>query len=195
MDKNCLYSQILYLGFVSEKNRVFKKLWNQKLKKILLIELKLWSEIIHLMKTNDFSEKDEVFINYFIEICNRYSELKKYYNIVFDNINAYKQKDYMNIKSNIYSKKNEIIIGLMEDLIHELKVILNKRFSFKVKKQLYEILSSLHNLPRFFLEERTSNLQEPMIYAGISFKDALEYSFLSMGNELNEKYIFYKKYI
>lgn len=185
VEKNSVFGELLYIGLVLEKGR-FKSsgLWTIKYKKNIKKHIKILMKLAKCIKDEFEIEEDN---NSLKKICieiNCDYELRKYYPFKFT-IDELCLKDKI-----ITSCKNEnrhieiiiIVIKLLEDFLSEL----NKGFK-KNKKKIGEIIFSLHNLPRVYLNKEENTLCS-LHQDGITVNEALEYSILSMGVEMRLKY-------
>ena len=194
MDKKALYAEILYLGFVSERNRILADNYFFSLKKVLNIEFELWHSVISLMNYKELKEKDKIFFKYFVEICKKNQRIYDNHKIGCEQIQRMQKSDYSELTlSYDNDKEDKIIINIMNDLVNQLLDVLNENYLIINKRKIYNILRAVHNLPRYFLKKITQ--QSPEIeafeYSGIDFKDAIDYSFLNMDDSMKMKYLKY----
>jgi hypothetical protein len=54
-----IYGEILYVGLVAEKGRVFSELWKYNYRKTLKLHVGLWQRILNRMTDNDYTKEDE----------------------------------------------------------------------------------------------------------------------------------------
>lgn len=82
MTKNSIYGEILYVGFVAEKGRVFSQIRSYSYRKA--IREHFWQRMIWRMMDCSYTEEDEQLMDDFIGLCqtqksfeNIYSAIKK----------------------------------------------------------------------------------------------------------------------
>ncbi len=166
--------ELLYIGFVAEKGRCYGIKWKSNYKKTLTNHIYLLKELLDLLIENDETHIDSQ-INNFINKCKENYEIGKFYNFKGNNMDSF-------IHGLSYDEINCLIKMMLDDLLSELdKIIVSKR-------KIYDLLCSLHNLPRVYLGKGKETLCD-INQEAISVKDALEYSYKNMSIELREKYL------
>ena len=192
MKKNILYAEILYLGFVYEKNRAYVNFYKLGCRRFFLLENFMWKNILNRMKNGSFVNEDEIFLSLFLEECRKNKEMKKCYNIAYEKIYRFKSEKFFRLEQEVTNGDNDnLIISLMSELVDEMLLIFNSNRFFIHENKIHELTRVLHNLPRYFLEERTEKFQDSMEYAGLSFENAIKYSFFNMSDESKNKYCKY----
>lgn len=185
MEKNSVFGELLYIGLVFEKGRFKSRgLWKIKYIKNMKKHLKLLLKLAECIKEEFRLEEDNNILKIICDKIKCDNELKKYYPFAFT-FNELDLNDMMITSCKSENKHIEIInliIKLLQDGLAELNMGLKKD-----KKKIGEIIFSLHNLPRVYLNKEGNTLcllqQE-----GITVNEALEYSKLSMGEEMRLKY-------
>lgn len=173
MHKEDVIGELLYIGFVAEKGRCYRKNWGFKYKKILRKHIYLMLQLSELMLNKE--PVDEV-LRDFIVVCNQINEIGKFYKISL-NIGNIDWKD----GGNNFERINQIIYKLLLDLKSEINRL------FVNKKHIYSLLCILHNLPRVYLGENKitlCNLKQP----AISEEAALQYAIQNIDNNVYERY-------
>lgn len=171
--------ELLYIGIVAEKGRCYGTHWKYGYKKILfnhIVELYKLQQCLSLQNLEAISA-----INSFIEFCESNVEIRKFYNFSCCRIVKLKIRE----ENDSFDKVNELIRELFVDLIKEMSRV------FIRKKEIYDFLSSLHNLLRIYLgvdKNTLCNLRQP----AISEEDAVKYAFQNMNETMKIKY---QKYI
>ena len=79
-----------------------------------------------------------------------------------------------------------IIINFMNDLVTELADLLKHKL-FVDKKRVHLIIRTLHNLPRYFLDNSKTFIHDLKDMA-IDFRSAIDYSFGNMNQEMKARY-------
>lgn len=185
MEKNSVFGEILYIGFVFEKGRcksggIWKNSYIRNLKK----HIKLLEKVVECMQKQFEIEEDNILLR---KVCHEIQTdkvLKKYYpfNKVINKINICEtlitncQEDNQHIE----------IINLMLKLIEDILVELDKGLR-KDKEKITRMIFSLHNLPRVYLSKNENTLCL-LEQNGITPEEAFEYSKLSMDENLLLKY-------
>lgn len=183
MDKNIIYSEILYLGFVFEKGRISKKKWNFIYKKHLRRQIALWNKAVMLMNNVQMTAEDVSFCKNFIKLCEYSNEFKKIYSCTYPRLKEYEKINFNGVTFvQDDSTESKVLITLMHDLIGESAALLAvKKFCTPVK-EIYVLLNTLHNIPRFFGDQPMDGKNK------IDFKVTIEYTFSNMDNKLRSKY-------
>lgn len=185
LDKNNLYSQMLYVGLVCEKGNIYQKFWRFRYRKRLILQSKIWDQILNIMTEDVFNETDKILLENITKVIKDDDQLYKYYNVPLSIIGQIRENSYSDINSTHIAVKEREIIDLMKELNGEL--LANTKKIFVNKRLVHNILDSMHNLPRVFLPSNQSN------YRKIDINDAIDYSFNSMNNQLKNKYSRYRK--
>lgn len=167
--------ELLYIGFAAEKGRCYGRIWGVKYKKVLKKHIFILRQLLHSLYKDP--QNINVVIIEFIDICNKFNEIGKFYNINQDLIYQIKNDAVCWVKGAIeYTEINKLMFSLVEDLWKNL----NKFFIDK--KEVYNILNVLHNIPRIYLQNKRQTLCN-LNLKGISIEDAIEY----VENNMNEK--------
>jgi hypothetical protein len=189
MEKKALLAELLYLGFVNERNSILIKSWNLGLRKVLKIEFELWRNVALMILDDGITGKDKELLNEFFQICNTHPRIKKNHKLVNDIVFDLKKNDYKELLSGIPSnEEGKTIIRLMIDIINNLLESLQSRKILINKKELYQSFRAIHNLPRYFLKKPNMKSKEAFEESGIDFKNAMEYSFQNMDERMKVKY-------
>lgn len=165
--------ELLYIGIVAEKGRCYGIRWKFGYKKILRRHILALNELQKCLFLTDKQLINTV-IEQFIVICNQEYEIGKFYN--FSNIEL--EELHIGLNSMIV---NQLMNQLFVDLISEI----NK--TFIKKRNVYDLLCALHNLPRVYLGKDNETLCGLMQEA-ISEQDAIEYAFDNMSLDMKKKY-------
>lgn len=173
-----IIGELLYIGIVAEKGRCYGMRWKFGYKRILKRHIIALSQLQKCLKISD-KELSCSIINDFFVICEKNSEIAKFYNFSVKKID-----ELMLGKS--YEKINQFMNELFCDLLKEInKPNINKR-------KVYDLLCALHNLPRVYLgseKETLCNLKQQ----AISEEDAIKYTFDNLDTSLRNKYKSYNK--
>jgi hypothetical protein len=183
MDKNTIYSEILYLGFVFEKGRISKKKWSLIYKKHLGKQIVLWNKAISLMNDVQMTEEDVFFFKNFIEFCECSNEVKNIYSCTYPRIKEYEKINFADVTSvQDHSAESKVLIKLMNDMICEIDTLLALNKLFTPVKEIYILLNALHNIPRFFRDQPIDGKNK------IDFKMTIEYTLSNMNDQRRSKY-------
>lgn len=183
MDKNTIYSEILYLGFVFEKGRISKKKWSLIYKKHLGKQIVLWNKAISLMNDVQMTEEDVSFFKNFIEFCECSNEFKNIYSCTYQRIKEYGKINFADVTSvQDHSAESKVLIKLMNDMICEIDTLLALNKLFTPVKEIYILLNALHNIPRFFRDQPIDGKNK------IDFKMTIEYTLSNMNDQRRSKY-------
>ncbi len=190
MKKSHLYGEILYIGLVAEKGRVFGQLWRSSYRKTLRIHIALWQKIIKRMIVSDYREEDEQLVMEFIELCKKRNEIGKYYKTLIDSFSELEQKVLICAEKVPHSQEEKVIINFMNDLVIELTELLKPRMLGN-RNKIYLTIRALHNLPRIFLSNSQAHIYGLNNVAS-TFHDVIEFSFSNMDQEMQNRFIKYK---
>lgn len=141
------------------------------------------------MIDNTYTEEDADLLKYFIELCRDKREIGKYYNVKTDFLCEISEiEKSIDSGMNGVDNCNEgmIIINFMNDLVTELAVLLKHKL-FVDKKRIHLIIRTLHNLPRYFLDNSKTFIHD-LKGMSIDFCSAIEYSFGNMDQEMKARY-------
>lgn len=171
--------ELLYIGIVAEKGRCYGTHWKYGYKKTLfnhVVELYKLEQCLSSPNLDAISS-----INSFIKFCESNPEIGKFYNFSYCSIVKLEIRE----ENDSFDKVNKLIKELFVDLIKEMNRM------FIRKKEIYDFLSSLHNLLRIYLgfdKDTLCDLRQP----AISEEDAVKYAFQNMNEMMKIKY---QKYI
>jgi hypothetical protein len=84
MTKTELFAELLYVGFLSKKGKVYSNLQIIKMKKALLFEIELWLKLCDRIQINNFEEEDKQLITKFISLCDKYPQIKNDHSICYE---------------------------------------------------------------------------------------------------------------
>lgn len=176
MYKEAVVAELLYIGIVAEKGRCYRRIWKCGYKTTLKRHINALNKLQKcLVITNE--KEIQTAVDKFIEVCKEDNEIGKLY--VFEKYkvqNLQVRKHYENI--------NKMIDDMFQQLLLELdKLLIDKR-------KIYNILCTLHNLPRVYLgndEETLCNLGQK----SITEEDALMFAIDNMDEQMKEKYSYY----
>ncbi len=183
MDKNTLYAEILYLGFVFEKGRVSKKKWSLIYKKHLGKQIVQWNKAVSLMNDVQTTEEDVSFFKNFIEFCECSNEFIKIYSCTYSRLKEYEKINFADVTSVLdHSAESKVLITLMRDLICETTVLLASNKLWIPVEEVYIRLNALHNIPRFFSDQPIDGKNK------IDFKITVEYTLSNMNDQMKSKY-------
>lgn len=186
LGKNNIYAQILYRGFVCEKGRVYSRLWKYSYRSILELQVDLWKKILSRMADNTYTKEDSDLLKYFIKLCGDKKEIGEFYNIHADFLSEIEKSIDSSIGKVSNCNEEIIIINFMNDLVTELADLLKHKL-FVDKKRVHLIIRTLHNLPRYFLDNSKTFIHDLKDMA-IDFRSAIDYSFGNMNQEMKARY-------
>lgn len=187
MEKTIIFGEILYIGFVTEKGRCKPNgIWKLGYKNILYEHVRILNEVsTSLLNEFDF-ERDQCILKHFLNLCKKEKQIGKFYPISEEKYKMLASCDCNIINSFDIKKNNNIINKLIVCLTRDILELLNKKSRID-KESVYMLLRSVHNLPRYYLNNEIGTLCE-INQKGISVQNALEYSYLNMDNITKEKY-------
>lgn len=186
LGKNNIYAQILYRGFVCEKGRVYSQLWKYSYRSILELQVDLWKKILSRMADNTYTDEDSDLLKYFIKLCRDKKEIGEFYNIQADFLSEIEKSIDSSMKKVGNCNEGIIIINFMNDLVTELADLLKHKL-FVDRKRIHLIIRTLHNLPRYFLDNSKTFIHDLKDMA-IDFRSAIDYSFGNMDQEMKARY-------
>jgi hypothetical protein len=190
MDKNTIYSEILYLGFVYEKGRVYNKKFSFTYKNFFQIQIKMWEQIIVMMSQNGLSEVDYKFYNEFLKLCDSNKEMKKIYSYAYEKVKRIEKENNFGISSTRnLGDEAEQLLKILNELINELLTLVSQTKLIIPGKKIFVRLNALHNIPRYFVNVP----QDSRILNKIDYNTTVEYCFSNMDNELRSKYSYLLK--
>lgn len=188
MEKNAVFGELLYVGLAFEKGRYKSKgIWNLSYYKSLKSHIELLREIAKCMQKEFNMENDNYFLRKVYYQIQRDAILNKVYpfKISIDGIN--KRNCFITAcnSDSGYVKLIKLIIELLESVLFELGKGLKKD-----KEKICRLIFALHNLPRVYLGKEMCTL---CLFGqgGIDLDTALEYSKMSMDEEMK---VCYKHY-
>lgn len=190
MKKNNIYGEILYIGLVAEKGRVFSEMWKFNYRKTLKIHVAIWQRILMRMSDTAYTKEDEQLLRDFIELCKNRKDIGRCYNTLIESFSEIEQKINTRIENVQNTKEDTVIINLMNELILELTELLKPKLIVD-RKKIHLTIRVLHNLPRFFLQNPQTYIYRLKNVAS-NFHDVIEYSFGNMNQEMKNRYIKYK---
>lgn len=168
-----IIGELLYIGIVAEKGRCYGVRWKFGYKKTLKKHIAALNQLQKCLQSGD-EKVSHTIIKKFILVCEKDYEIGKFYQ--FSN----KQIDEAIIGKN-YQKINQLIDELFLDLLTEInKLCINKR-------EVYDLLCTLHNLPRVYLGRNKETLCD-LKQETISEQDAIKYAFSNMNPSMVKKY-------
>ncbi|TYQ13257.1 UNVERIFIED_CONTAM: hypothetical protein Cloal_4323 [Acetivibrio alkalicellulosi] len=150
------------------------------------MQVDLWKKILSRMEDNKYTEKDSDLIKYFIKLCKDKKEIGCFYNIHDDFLFKFEKSIGTNIDISSNCVEGSIIINFMNDLVTELADLLKHKL-FVDRKRIHLIIRTLHNLPRYFLDN-PKTLVHDLKHMGIDFRSAIDYSFGNMDQEMKVRY-------
>ena len=186
LGKNNIYAQILYRGFVCEKGRVYSRLWKYSYRSILELQVDLWKKVLSRMADNTYTKEDSDLLKHFIKLCEDKKEIGEFYNIHADFLSEIEKSIDSSIGKVSNCNEEIIIINFMNDLVTELADLLKHKL-FVDKKGVHLIIRTLHNLPRYFLDNSKTFIHDLKDMA-IDFRSAIDYSFGNMNQEMKARY-------
>lgn len=165
--------ELLYIGIVAEKGRCYEKRWKSGYRKTLYRHIVALNELQKCLLLTDVKSVNTV-IEKFVAVCKENYEIGKFYNF------SDKVKGELHVGIS-YIVVNRFMDQLFLDLITEMKKICIR------KREVYDLLCALHNLPRVYLGKDKETLCGLMQEA-ISEQDAIEYAFDNMSVDMKKRY-------
>lgn len=190
MTKNSVYGEILYMGLVTEKGRVYSELWKYNYRKALKIQVALWQRILRRMMDNKYTEEDVQLLKDFIELCKNRKEIGEYYRPQINSFSEIEQLINSGIEQSHNSKEDIVILNFMNDLVLELVELLKPKI-FVNRNQVHLVIRALHNLPKYFLQNPQTDIYG-LKNVATDFQNVIEYSFGNMDQSMKNRYIKYK---
>ncbi|MDN4066266.1 hypothetical protein QYF50_00055 [Paenibacillus vini] len=187
MTKNTIYGEILYVGFIAEKGRVFNQIRKHSYRKLLKKHVDLWQRVILRMMDSAYTEEDEQLIYDFIDFCQTHKEIGKFYCPPSKSLAEIKQRIHLGMSQSDNNKEDMIILSFMNELVLELIALLKPKIMIN-RDKVHLTIRALHNLPKFFLLG-----SETFIYqisnVGVNFQDTIVYSIGNMDESMKKKYV------
>ncbi|WP_110931550.1 hypothetical protein [Paenibacillus bouchesdurhonensis] len=187
MTKNTIYGEILYVGFVAEKGRVFSRIGKYSYRRILRKHAFFWQSVIWRMIDGAYTEEDEQLIDDFIDLCQTQKEIGKFYCPQSKSFAEIKQRIQLGMRQADNNKEDIIILSFMNELVLELIALLKPKIMIN-RDKVHLTIRALHNLPKYFLHG-----SETFIYqisnAGANFQDTIAYSISNMDESMKKRYI------
>lgn len=169
-----IIGELLYIGIVAEKGRCYGVRWKFGYKKTLKKHISALNQLQKCLQSDDKKISHIKKIRNFITVCEENYEIGKFYQF------SHKQIDEVTIGKS-YQKINKLIDELFLDLLTEInKLCVNK-------KKIYDLLCTLHNLPRVYLGRNKETLCD-LNQETISEQDAIKYAFSNMNPSMVKKY-------
>ncbi|MBP1903782.1 hypothetical protein J2Z32_000394 [Paenibacillus turicensis] len=190
MRKNNIYGEILYIGLVAEKGRVFNEIWKYNYRKTLKLHVSMWQKILMRMCDTAYNNEDEQLLREFFELCKKRKDIGKYYNTLIESFSEIEQIITTCTENVDNTHEETVIISLMNDLFLELTELLKPKLIVD-RKKIHLVIRVLHNLPRFFLQNPQTYIYGLKNVAS-SFYDVIEYSFGNMDQDMKDRYFKYK---
>ena len=174
------YYQILDMGILYEKGRQTGKYWRIGQRKRLGKEILFWINLLEFISAEENGiECSGQLFKELERLCNRYrlpcykQVLEKKWELINSNYRFEREKDEeINIR------------GLMKALLLEMQNIL---YVYKGKKEVYDILRILYNIPKAMHRRNILNENSSMVY----YRNALSYAQGCMDEKRKKEY---KKY-
>jgi len=185
MEKHSVFGELLYIGLVYEKGRCRSDgIWKLTYTKSLKRHIELLKRIAQCMQNEFNIEEDNIFLE---KVCCEIqcdAELNGYYplnkSLGKSDLDSYIITNCSN--ENKYDLIIKFIIKLLEDILYELNKGLRKN-----KEKICRMIFSAHNLPRVYLSKKNDTLCL-LHQDGITFSEALEFSKLSMNEDMLSEY-------
>lgn len=176
MNVQDVIGELLYIGFVAEKGRCYKKWWGIQYRNTLINHLRILQKLNNILLYG--GDVDDALCE-FIQLCKKNHDIGKFYNISLcaGDIEWGKAGDK-------YDTINRFIEAVLADIFLELNRV------FVNKKTILSYMRIIHNLPRVFLgkgKKTLCNVQQ----VAISEKDAIKFSYQNMNEQERLKYSVY----
>lgn len=142
-DITYISAAILYIGCVAEKGRCYTKLRGIRYKHLLKKHICILYRFSELLYKDNFEDTENIW-NDFLNLCKREKEIGKFYTFSEEVFGSSFDFVSPNQYSDDYKRINKIIYLLMSELKNEVSRINPD------KKKVYNLLNSLHNLPRVY---------------------------------------------
>ena len=165
--------ELLYIGIVAEKGRCYEKGWRFGYKRIIYKHVAALNELQKCLLLTDEKSVNAAIGN-FITVCKENSEIGKFYNFSDQEI------------SELHIGINSIVVNRLMDRLF-LDLLTEIRKTYIRKREVYDLLCALHNLPRVYLGKNKETLCR-LKQEAISEQDAIEYAFDNMNTDMKKKY-------
>lgn len=187
MNKNNIYGELLYIGLVAEKGRVFHGIWKLNYRKTLRMHVAILQRIVIRMSDSRYTNEDEQLLREFIELCEKRKDLGEYYTTLIESFSKI-ESHIPHLTENVdHTQEDTVIINLINDLLLELTELLKPKLIIN-RKKVHLVIRVLHNLPRFFLKNPQTYIYG-LKNVALKFHEAIEYSFGNMNQGMKNRYI------
>lgn len=186
MEKYTTLSELLYVGLVFEKGRCKSSgIWKRTYRKSLIEHIELLHKIAVCLETESSLEDVNSALQEVLNQIESNSILKQHYPITNQSIMLWKKGEQIITYA---EEPNEgiSISNLMVQLLEDILIELNKNV-FMNKKKVSMLITSLHNLPRVYMDSDYETLVN-LTMNGISIGEAIEYMKLSLYNDTKIRY-------